>query len=242
MAGSSGAEYKLNNEIKKVDYLRLFDSANIVSVDGLNDLAFYPNRDSLSYIPVYKLPGATTFLRTTLRYPAFFKGWNAVVHAGLTNETTALETAGLTFAKWATPVLPFVNEGNKNLLNFLGLFDDRPVPTAAKTSADILQFLIETKLAMQPADKDMIVMLHEFEYLINGITKTIKSSLIVKGQDNLRTAMAKTVGLPLGIAAKLILDGSIKLTGLHIPTKKEIYDPVLKELETHGIIFTEIKA
>lgn len=242
MAGTSGAEYKINNEIKKIAYINLFDSANIVTVDGLAELAFYPNRDSLSYIPVYKLPGAATFLRTTLRYPAFFKGWDAVVHAGLTNDTTAVDTTGLTFAKWSAPVLPFVNEENKSLLHFLGLFEDIPVPADAKTAADILQFLAETKLAMQPADKDMIVMLHEFEYLLNGITKTIKSSLIVKGKDSLRTAMAKTVGLPLGIAAKLVLDGTIKLTGLHIPTKKEIYEPVLKELEKHEIIFTEIKA
>ncbi len=52
--------------------------------------------------------------------------------------------------------------------------------------------------------------------------------------------MAKTVGLPLGIAAKLILNGTIKLTGLHIPTAKEIYEPVLKELEQNNIKFTEI--
>ena len=241
MAGSSGAEYKLNNEIKKIDYTHLFDCANQVKVDGLDELAFYPNRDSLSYIPVYKLPGATTFLRTTLRYPVFFKGWDAVVHAGLTDESKPVDAAGLTFAKWSAPVLPFVNEENKPLLDYLGLFDETPVPVTAKTSADILQFLVETKLGMQATDKDMIVMLHEFEYLLNGITKTIKSSLIVKGQDSLRTAMAKTVGLPLGIAAKLILESTIKLTGLHIPTKKEIYEPVLKELEKMNIIFTETK-
>jgi len=63
--------------------------------------------------------------------------------------------------------------------------------------------------------------------------------LIAKGEDNVRTAMAKTVGLPLGIAARLILNGTIKLKGLHIPTKKEIYEPVLKELEEHGIKFEE---
>jgi len=119
------------------------------------------------------------------------------------------------------------------------LFDEILVPVAAKTSADILQYLLETKLAMQSFDKDMIVMLHEIEYELNGKTTKIESSLIVKGDNNLRTAMAKTVGLPLGIAAKLILNSTIQLTGLHIPIVKEIYDPLLKELELNGIRFIE---
>ena len=125
------------------------------------------------------------------------------------------------------------------MMQFIGLFDETLVPAAAKTSADILQYLLETKLAMQPSDKDMIVMLHEIEYELNGKTTKIESSLIVKGDNNLRTAMAKTVGLPLGIAAKLILNNNIKLTGLHIPIVKEIYEPLLKELDLNGIRFTE---
>ena len=98
---------------------------------------------------------------------------------------------------------------------------------------------METKLAMQPTDKDMIVMLHEIEYHLLGKINKIESSLIVKGEDSLRTAMAKTVGLPLGIAAKLILNGDIQLTGLHIPITREIYEPLLKELEMNDIRFTE---
>jgi saccharopine dehydrogenase (NADP+, L-glutamate forming) len=239
MAGQSGAVYKQDNEIKTIKYFDLFDSSNKIIFDGLENLAFYPNRDSLSYIPTYKLPNAATFIRTTLRHIDFFKGWNAVVHAGLTNETENIDTTGLTFAKWAAPVLPFVNEHNKPMLQWLGLFDDALVRGHAKTSADILQWLVETKLKMQPEDKDMIVMLHEFEYTLNGKNNSQKSCLIVKGEDSLRTAMAKTVGLPLGIAAKLILNETIQLKGLHIPTAKEIYTPVLLELEKAGIIFTE---
>ena len=125
------------------------------------------------------------------------------------------------------------------MLEYLGLFDETAVPATAKTSADILQFLVETKLKMEPADKDMIVMLHEFEYELDVKTNSLKSCLVVKGEDSLRTAMAKTVGLPLGIAAKLILNETIKLKGLHIPTVKEIYEPVLNELENTGIRFTE---
>ena len=239
MAGQSGAVYKENNEIKNISYNNLFDYSNEIVFDGLKDLAFYPNRDSLSYITTYKLPDTATFLRTTLRHVDFFKGWNAVVHAGLTNETETINTAGLTFSKWSAAILPFVNVENKLMLEYLGLFDETSVPSAAKTSADILQFLVETKLKMEPTDRDMIVMLHEFEYELEGNINSLKSCLIVKGEDSLRTAMAKTVGLPLGIAAKLILNETIKLKGLHLPTAKEIYLPVLNELEMAGIRFIE---
>lgn len=239
MAGKAGAVYKENNEIKNKGYSDLFNCSNAILFDGLNELAYYPNRDSLGYITTYKLPDTATFIRTTLRHIDFFKGWNAVVHADLSNETEVIDVAGLTFLKWSSAILPFVNDQNKSMLEFLGLFDDEPVPSTAKTSADILQYLVETKLKMEPADKDMIVMLHEFDYELNGKIKNLKSGLVVKGEDSLRTAMAKTVGLPLGIAAKLILNETIKLKGLHIPTVKEIYDPVLKALEEAGIKFTE---
>ncbi len=239
MAGQAGAVYKENNEIKNISYTNLFDCSNAIVFDGLEGLAFYPNRDSLSYIPTYKLPDTATFIRTTLRHVDFFKGWNAVVHAGLTNETESIDSAGLTYAKWSASILPFVTDDNKLMLEYLGLFDETPVPANAKTSADILQFLVETKLKMEPADKDMIVMLHEFEFELEGKNNILKSCLVVKGEDSLRTAMAKTVGLPLGIAAKLILNETIKLKGLHIPTTKEIYLPVLDELEKAGIVFTE---
>ena len=239
MAGQSGAVYKENNEIKNISYTNLFDCSNEIVFDGLKGLAFYPNRDSLSYIHTYKLSDTATFIRTTLRHVDFFKGWNAVVHAGLTNETESINAAGLSYAKWSAPILPFVNDDNKLMLEYLGLFDEATVPPSAKTSTDILQFLVETKLKMEPADKDMIVMLHEFEFELEGKINILKSCLIVKGEDSLRTAMAKTVGLPLGIAAKLILNGTIKLKGLHIPTAKDIYEPVLNELETAGIKFIE---
>ena len=240
MAGQSGAVYKEHNEIKNIAYNNLFDCSNEIEFDGLKDLAFYPNRDSLAYIPTYKLPDTATFLRTTLRHIDFFKGWKAIVHAGLTNDTESIEVNGLTFLKWSASVISFVNEENKLMLEYLGLFDDTSVPASAKTSADILQFLVETKLKMEPADKDMIVMLHEFEYELEGENKSLKSCLIVKGEDSLRTAMAKTVGLPLGIAAKLILNEIIKVKGLHIPTIAAIYEPVLQELKRAQIKFTEI--
>ena len=239
MAGKAGAEYKLNNTIKHKGYSELFKNCSRINIEGLGKLAVYPNRDSLSYIPIYKLDKVETFIRTTLRYPSFCEGWDAIVQAGLANEVDEINTYGLTFVKWSAAIIPFVNDSNKLMLQFIGLFDEVLVPAAAKTSADVLQYLLETKLFMLPTDKDMVVMLHEIEYTLEGKTTKIESSLIVKGEDSLRTAMAKTVGLPLGITAKLILNGDLQLTGLHIPIIKEIYEPLLKELKLNGIRFTE---
>ncbi|HQW43527.1 MAG: saccharopine dehydrogenase NADP-binding domain-containing protein [Chitinophagaceae bacterium] len=137
-----------------------------------------------------------------------------------------------------------MHEANLTLkqLFFLGLDDqDTLVNKGFCSPADILQFAVEKKLALRPYDKDMIVMLHEIEYRIGSQESTVRSSLVVKGENSLRTAMAKTVGLPLGIAAKHILNGKIKMTGLHIPTSKEIYEPVLAELEKYEVKFTEEK-
>ncbi len=135
-----------------------------------------------------------------------------------------------------------MHEANLTLkqLFFLGLDDQETMVNKGRCSAaDILQFAVEKKLSLRPYDKDMIVMLHEIEYVINGQRIVVNSSLVVKGENSLHTAMARTVGLPLGIAAKLILDGKIKMTGLHIPTQKNIYEPVLAELEQHGVRFNE---
>ncbi len=135
-----------------------------------------------------------------------------------------------------------MHEANLTLkqLFFLGLDDQQTLVNKGFCSpADILQFAVEKKLSLRPYDKDMIVMQHEIEYETGQKKAEIKSSLVVKGENNLRTAMAKTVGLPLGIAAKLILNGKIRLNGLHIPTTREIYEPVLKELELYNVRFRE---
>jgi saccharopine dehydrogenase-like NADP-dependent oxidoreductase len=135
-----------------------------------------------------------------------------------------------------------MHEANLTLrqLFFLGLDDNETMMNKGLCSAaDILQFAAEKKLALRPYDKDMIVMMHEIQSVADSQESLVRSTLIVKGENNLRTAMAKTVGLPLGIAARLILNGKIRLTGLHIPTSREIYEPVLKELEEYGIKFTE---
>ena len=260
LAGKAGAIFKKNNEIFNVPYESVFENNETVNIPGLQELAFYPNRDSLSYIPVYDLEETSTFIRTTLRYPSFCKGWNYIVKAFLTDEdksAAAIAVKHISYSEWVNKSISihtaaknfnefsdqFVKDEDKELVKdlfeYLGLLGKDNIPLTATCSADVLQFVLENKLFLMQHDKDMIVMFHEFEYEAGGRKSEIKSSLIVKGENSLHTAMAKTVGLPLGIAAKLILNGTITTTGLHIPIVKEIYEPVLKELELYGVAFEE---
>ncbi len=239
LAGKAGAIYKLNRQTIRVPYENLFEDCQQINIPELGSLAYYPNRDSLSYIPVYGLEEAATFIRTTFRYPAFCAYWQWIVKAGLTDDNTPLKEDRLRFVDWSAPIRPWVNRMNRDGFSYLGFFDEEFVPTSCRNSADVLQFLLENRLAMQPEDKDMIVMLHEFDYELNERKESLRSLLVVKGEDRLRTAMAKTVGLPLGIAARLILEQKMHLTGLHIPIHPAIYLPVLKELKSHGVDFKE---
>ncbi len=242
LAGSAGASYKENGQIVTRPYNQIFATTGEILLPETGPLVWYPNRDSLSYIPLYGLEEAETFIRTTLRYPAFCQAWKTVVAAGLTDDKQPLAHPPVgaqvpsTIAQWAAPILPYVNEDNRTQLEFLGLFDTSPLPAAA-TAADVLQHLLETRLAMSAFDKDMIVMQHELAFTREGHSYTEKSTLVVKGEDHLNTAMAKTVGLPLGIAARLVLEDRLNLRGLHIPIVPEIYEPVLLELQREGIVF-----
>ena len=125
-------------------------------------------------------------------------------------------------------------------LKWLGIFDDRKIGLKNATPAKILQQLLEEKWSLEPNDRDMIVMQHLFEFTDkNGTKKEIKSSLVVFGDDQVNTAMAKTVGTPVAIATKLLLTNKVNLKGVHIPIKKELYEPILDELKNYQIEFIE---
>ncbi len=239
-AGAAGARFRMDGKVVNRKYPELFEKPGQIDVSAVGVLAWYPNRDSLPYIDLYGLGEVETFVRTTLRHPAYCAAWAPIVRAGLTDDVTPLlESAELTIGEWVAPLLPHVTAENRAMYAYLGLFDRLPVPEGARSSADVLQHLLETRLAMQPDDKDMIVMQHEIGYMRGGQLTQRKSTLVAKGEDSLHTAMAKTVGLPLGIAAKLLLEGKVKLSGVHIPILPELYIPVLKELEKEGIVFKE---
>lgn len=260
LAGKSGAVYRENKQKIQKPYPELFSNAPTIICDDLPLLEWYPNRDSLSYIPLYGLEQASTFIRTTLRYQHFCSGWHTVAALGLTEtEDQVLVHECSTFHDWISkklnaslPIAVRLSEYVKQILpnelqaitlaqlNFLDLDAEEPIPQDAHCSADLLQNRIESRLALASTDKDMIVMLHEIEYTTSDRKdRKCSASLVVKGEDHLHTAMAKTVGLPLAIAAELILTGKIQTRGLQIPTSPEIYEPVLKALSEKGIHFAE---
>src|ERR1700754_4074080 len=188
LAGSAGASYREKGRTVNIPYTSLFGSTGTIQLRETGPLAWYPNRDSLSYIPIYGLEEADTFIRTTLRYPDFCQAWKSIVRAGLTDDNLPLgrrasEQGSLTLAEWSAPLQPFVDTHNRPLFEFLGLFDATPLPSGALPSPDVLQQLLESRLAMSPADKDMIVMQHEIVFILNGKLQTERSTLVVKGED-----------------------------------------------------------
>ncbi len=256
-AGKSGAHFMDNGIEKKFDYSDLFNQYELIKVPGLGNLAAYANRDSLNYRNYYGLEQVKTMLRATFRYEEFCLGWNTIIQLGLTTEDKKFTDAGLTYYDWFMNVTKAV-EGNNpsdkirnitpkekdlviNLIDWLGLFNNDKINLAGEmSSADILLQRMEEKWKIEDYDKDMVVMRHEFDYARKNIETRLSSTLIVKGEDKTYTAMAKTVGLPMAIFAKLLLTGKIKnLVGVQIPIMKEVYKPVLKELATFGIEFSE---
>lgn len=256
LAGQGTAQFIENGEYKYIPYNRLFTQICTIEMDGYGKFDAYANRDSLSYRKIYNLEKIPTMLRGTLRMPGYCKAWNVFVKLGLTDDSYKIEASdSLTYKQLLEAFLPQGKASVKEkLVAFMGnemdaetlakiewleILTDRKIRLKDATPAQILQDLLEEKWLLKENDKDMIVMQHEFEYSLKGQTKKIISSLVVKGEDQTYTAMAKTVGLPLAISAKLILQGKIKARGVTIPTTKEIYEPVLAELETLGVKFVE---
>ncbi|TAG11798.1 MAG: saccharopine dehydrogenase [Sphingobacteriia bacterium] len=241
-AGKAGAIYKEQNQIVEKNYASIFKDCSSLQLDGVGELAYYPNRDSLSYIPIYGLESAATFIRATFRYPDFCKGWQKVVEAGFTSDEDLIDTHNTSYANMMERQLQqkeVLLQSNllKYQFNWLGLRDHRLINKGIQPISAVFQQLLENKWKLEPGDKDLVVMLHEIEFKLDGESQVAKTSLIVKGDDERSTAMAKTVGLPLGIAAILLLENKITLRGLHIPIVKEIYHPVLEILKQEGIKF-----
>lgn len=250
LAGKAGAIYLENGVTVNKDYTQIFDQTPIVDVAGVGPLAYYPNRNSLSYIDTYQLHGVKDFVRTTLRYPAFCTGWNAIVQLQLTDETVITIAPDTTVKNWFDQHIQSKGLGDqlakcmqdpalKQQLEFIGLYENTLIPAQFNSNATILQWLLEGKWKLADTDKDLVVMLHEIEYSIGSRPFKIDSSMVLTGDDAIHTAMAKTVGLPLAMGVCAYLKGEIKMTGLHIPMDARIYQPILKSLAQEGIVFQE---
>ena len=270
LAGQGTAQYIENGEYKYIPYNRLFTQIKTVEIDGCGSFEGYANRDSLSYRKLYNIATIPTMLRGTLRMPGYCKAWNVLVKLGLTDDTYKIEASDkLAYRDLLDAFLPAGRQSTKQKLisfmgaeaddeiiskiEWLGILDDKKIRLANASPAKILQDLLEEKWKLQEHDKDMIVMQHQFDFtsprpighpspIGEGMgVRSITSSLVVKGQDQTYTAMAKTVGLPLAITTKLILQGKINARGVLIPTTKDIYEPLLAELESFGIKFVEVE-
>jgi saccharopine dehydrogenase (NADP+, L-glutamate forming) len=257
LAGQAGARFLHNGKFKYIPYHKLFQRYEILRILDLGKFEAYPNRDSLTYQEDYRLHDLSTMFRGTIRRVGFCDAWNALVQLGATDDSYEVEFPGeMTYRDFTNSFLAYnivdpvetklaryldidPNGDIMQKLAWLGLFERRKAGIQDRTPARILQHLLEEKLKLEPADRDMIVMQHQFEYILDGRKERIVSSMAHKGEDMVNTAMSITVGLPMAIATKLILQGKIKLTGVHIPIHEEIYKPVLEELESYDIRFIE---
>lgn len=257
VAGKDGARFLDHGKLKYIPYHKLFERTERLNIGRLGEFEAYPNRDSLTYQKAYGLENVETMFRGTIRRHGYCKAWNLLVQLGTTDDTYVLgnseELSCIDFTNTFLAYDPLKDVEDKVAnylgvdkesammykLRWLGLFSDRKMGVANATPAKYLQHVLEQKWQMDPDDKDMIVMQHQFVSRKEDKFKKTLSTLIIEGEDEIHTAMSLTVGLPVAIATKLILTGKIKAEGVHIPTIPEIYTPILDELHEFGIRFEE---
>jgi saccharopine dehydrogenase (NAD+, L-glutamate forming) len=259
LAGQGGAaEFIQEGTYKYIPYHRLFRRTEFLDIEGHGRFEAYANRNSLKYRKVYGMEDILTLYRGTIRHVGFSKAWNMFVQLGMTDdEYTIPNSENLSYRAYVNLFLPYSPTDSVELklrhnlkidqddlmwgkLLELDIFNpDKKIGIKDATPAKALQRILEDKWTLQKKDKDMIVMYHKFGYELNGEQKQIDSNMVIKGDDQTYTAMAKCVGLPVAIAAIKILNEEITTPGVQIPIAKEVYEPILKELEEYGISFNE---
>jgi len=258
LAGQGGAaKFIQEGQYKYIPYNKIFRRTEIIEIEGYGKFEGYANRDSLRYRSIYGLDNISTIFRGTLRKIGFCRAWNMFVQLGCTDDSYIVEgSENMTNREFINSFLGYNSHDSVELkfryhlgieqddyiwekLTWLGIFDNKKIGLKNATPAQILQKILENKWSLEPDDKDMIVMWHKLNYLMNGEEKEIRSHMVYIGKDQTYTAMSDTVGLPVAICAKMILQNKVSLKGVHLPIHKEIYVPVLKELEENGIQFIE---
>lgn len=235
--GAEGVHYLKNGSPLNLQYNQLFEHPALIEVEGHGFFESYPNRDSFKYINEYGLEGVKTMYRGTLRIPPFCMGWNFLVNTGLTNiqPVNRLQLIA-NFEK----ELAGAGAGIAVLMDSISILDALKLETTETVvPATVLQHMLEDKWKLKHGDKDMIVMVHQVSYDDGGEEKEVKSCLVVTGTDDEHTAMATTVGLPVAMVTKMILNGQIAHRGVLMPKYAEIYNPILAELKQYGITFNE---
>ncbi|NQY00368.1 MAG: saccharopine dehydrogenase NADP-binding domain-containing protein [Flavobacteriaceae bacterium] len=261
LAGQGGAaKFIQEGTYKYIPYHKLFRRTEFLNLDGAGRFEAYANRDSLKYRSVYNLGDISTMYRGTIRKVGFSRAWNTFVQLGMTDDTYTIENSeNMSYRDFTNLFLAYSPSDSVELklrsylkidqddimwdkLVELDIFNpNKKVALKNATPAQILQKILAESWTLKEDDKDMIVMHHKFGYEIEGEKRQIESSMIVKGENQTYTAMAKTVGLPVAIATLKILNKEITTPGVQIPIHKEVYKPILKELEEYHIVFTEKK-
>ncbi len=259
LAGQGGAaKFIQEGSYKYIPYQKLFRRTELLNIDGYGSFEVYPNRDSLKYRDAYGLQDVLTLYRGTMRRVGFSKAWQMFVLLGMTDDSYNIENSeGMSYRQFVNLFLPYSPTDSVELklrhylkidqddikwgkLLELNLFDDtKRIPLKNASPAQMLQYILEDNWALEADEKDMIVMYHKFGYEIDGKKKQIDANMVVLGENQNYTAMAKTVGLPVAMAALQILNGKIKTPGVQIPIKSEVYQPILSELKQYGINFKE---
>lgn len=261
LAGQGGAaKFVQEGTYKYIPYGTLFRRTEFLEVEGYGKFEAYSNRDSLKYRSIYGLDNILTLYRGTIRRVGYSKAWNMFVQLGMTDDSYIMEDSeNMSYRQFVNSFLPYhptdsVEIKTRLILKIdqddimwdklleLDLFNpDKKVNLPNATPAQILEKILTDSWTLEPDDKDMIVMYHKFGYELDGKKAQIDSKMVCIGDDQTYTAMAKTVGLPVAMATLLILNGKIKTPGVQLPINKEVYLPILKELEEYGVIFNEQK-
>ena len=259
LAGQGGvAKFIQEGAYKYIPYCNLFRRTEFLDVEGYGRFEGYSNRDSLKYRSVYGLDDVLTLYRGTIRKVGFSKAWNMFVQLGMTDDSYVMENSEkMSYRTFVNSFLPYhptdsVEIKTRLILKIdqddimwdklleLDLFNpNKKVGLKNATPAQILEKILTDSWTLHPEDKDMIVMYHKFGYELNGKKEQIDSKMVCIGDDQTYTAMAKTVGLPVAMATLLILNVKITTPGVQLPIRKEVYKPILKELEEYGVVFKE---
>ena len=260
-AGQLGmAKYRKEGRIKYIPYNRLFKRTDVVEIPGEGTFFAYANRDSLKYQHKYGLAYCPTIYRATLRYPHFCKAWDGLVKIGLTDDTFKMTNLkGLSYRDFLFSFFAEKEELNDReqvaelvqtepgseimeRFEWLDLLShEKKIELETASPAEVLLSILAPKWKFEKNDIDMVVMQHQFEFEMEGKAKRITATMVVRGRDNVDSAIARTVGLPAAMSARMVLEGRIPQTGVHMPNFKEIYLPVLKELKRYGITFDEVE-
>jgi len=259
LAGQGGAaKFLQENTYKYIPYNRLFRRTEFLEIDGFGRFEIYANRDSLKYQSTYGLDKVKTFYRGTIRRIGFSRAWNIFVNLGMTDDSYTIDDSeNMSYRDFINAFLPYSPTDSVELklrhqlkidqddivwdkLIELDIFNDKKMVGITKgTPAQILQKILMDSWTLGDNDKDMIVMYHKFGYELNGMKHQIDANMVVLGENQTYTAMAKTVGLPVAIAALAILNKKITTPGVQIPVSKEVYEPILKELKDFDVVFNE---